>query len=108
MSAQYTQLPTYSDDVKQAEPSPITININESGETLVVGESCAQRRSCFFGRMRARCAARYAAKYGPPCENPGCQDHMRRKRRFRRFFLVLLGLFAIHSVFHVSISGLIL
>jgi hypothetical protein len=97
MSANYAQLPTYTDyDAKQ----PLLesgARLNEDNEVLVVGDerTCGRNGHGFFGRMRARCAARRAAKYGPPCENEGCVKQARRRRRFRLFFFGLISLFVI-------------
>ncbi|KAG9049835.1 hypothetical protein FS842_011477 [Serendipita sp. 407] len=109
--AQYSQLPSYSDDVK----TPLLVDsgartahdftINEEGQVLALGggeenQSCATtKRTCFFGRMRARCAARCAKKYGPPCENERCVKQARRRRRFRFVLFSLLGLFMFVHLF---------
>jgi len=103
MSAHYSQLPSYSDDTKtpllSEQPVYITVGpIEEAGELRVGGgngDGCAgAKRSCFFGRMRARCAARCAAKYGPPCDNARCQKKDRRRRKFRFLIFGFIALFA--------------
>lgn len=107
MSAQYSQLPSYSDDVKTPllnnQPVYLTVGpIEEAGELRVGGgnaEGCVAKKSCFFGRMRARCAARCAAKYGPPCENERCQMKDRRRRKFRFFLFSFLALFTLFHLF---------
>lgn len=98
--AQYTPLPQYADeDAKVPLVSPTEDpqdGVNESTE-------CAQRRGCcarggWLSRMRARCAARQLAKYGPPCENPGCQLKQKKRRRFR---IVIFSLAALFILFHL-------
>jgi hypothetical protein len=49
--------------------------------------------------MRARCAARRAEKYGPPCENARCVKSQRRKRKFRIVAFTLFSLWAVVALF---------
>lgn len=107
MSAQYSQLPQYSDnDIKTPllndQPVYLTVGpIQEAGE-LRVGNGDTDKMSC-WARMRARCAercaARRAAKYGPPCDNPGCQYKERRRRKIRFFIFGFIALFALVHLF---------
>lgn len=90
-------LPSYNDEVHQPLLGDIKYPLDESTEVLVVGTpdnkvGCA-RRSCFFGRMRARCAERRAARRAAlACENPACQKVKQRRRRFALFTVGILGL----------------
>jgi hypothetical protein len=100
MSAQYTRLPTYSDDVKapllEESSSPID-GVYEYPLENQQQRSCA--RSGFFGRWRARCAARREAKFGPPCDNERCQQVARRRRKFRLVIFSIIGLFLLTHLF---------
>ncbi|KAG8791559.1 hypothetical protein FRC17_008742, partial [Serendipita sp. 399] len=108
MSHHYSQLPSYTDDVKtpllvESGPRAQNLVINEEGQVLALGgeqdQACGTKRTCFFGRMRARCAARRALKYGPPCENERCMKQARKRRRVRFFLFGLLGLFMLVHLF---------
>ena len=94
--AHYSQLPSYStDDIKapllseQAIALPMDEHVQENHQVCSRG---------LFGRIRARCAARCAAKYGPPCENVRCQKKARRRRIFR---FVIFGLFSLFLLTHL-------
>jgi hypothetical protein len=95
--AHYSPLPTYStDDVKAPLLSEGAIAL-PMDETVQEHQEVCQRG--FFGRMRARCAARCAAKYGPPCDNARCQMKARRRRIFRFVVFGLLSLFLLTHFF---------
>lgn len=99
MSAQYTRLPTYSDDVK----TPL-LEANSPIDGVYSFENQEQQRntcarSGFLGRWRAKCAARREAKYGPPCDNPRCQKVASRRRKFRLIIFSLFGLFLLTHLF---------
>jgi hypothetical protein len=108
----YTPLPSYADDVKAPllasahDPDGVVINIHQVDVAAPQEPTaCARRRCCssggdgrgFFGRIRARCAARRLEKYGPPCENPGCAKMAKRRRAIR---FVIFGLFSLFFMVH--------
>lgn len=101
----YTALPSYADDVKTPllaahDPDGVVININQVEVTPQEQTGCSRRcRGGFFGRMRARCAARRLEKYGPPCENQRCVKSARRRRAVRFVIFGLLSLFFIVHLF---------
>jgi hypothetical protein len=112
----YTPLPSYADDVKApllgSEDGGVIINVNvEAIPQDPAACSRGARRCCssgysgvdggggwFFGRMRARCAARRLEKYGPPCDNARCLKIAKRRRRIR---FVIFGLLALFFVVHL-------
>ena len=99
MSANYAQLPTYHDFDSKQPLLETGARLNEDGQVLAVGGDNNASNGGFFSRMRARCAARRAAKFGPPCENARCVKKNRKRRCIKLFFAGLFSLFLITHLF---------
>jgi hypothetical protein len=102
--AHYTPLPSYSLDDQKApllvsEEGAIALPMEQDGQEQQQN-ACSRRCSGgVFGRIKARCAARRLAKYGPPCDNAFCHAKARRRRIFRRIIFGLFSLFLITHLF---------